>query len=139
MNQVAYTRTINNDFDELEKIQSFITELGKNHNIGTKNISHIQLALEELIVNIISYAYEDQKTHQIQLKVELSQNKLILCLSNQGKAFNPVTYKSTNTHTNLRERTLGGVGVLLARNLVDDMSYSYQNDTNQLTLIKNLI
>ena len=139
MNQVAYTHILINDFNELNKIKTLINELGKNHNINKKIISHIQLALEELIVNIISYAYEDQKTHQIQLKVELIQNKLTLYLIHQGKAFNPINYKSTNTHTNLKERTLGGIGVLLARNLVDDMSYSYQNDTNQLTLIKNLI
>ena len=138
MNQNIQTHIIINDFNELKKIKRFIKNLGDTHNIKETIISHIQLALEELIVNIISYSYEDRDIHKIQLKADLNQNRLFLYLTNQGKAFNPITYKNTNIHKSLKERKIGGLGILLAKNLVDDISYTYQNGYNKLTLIKKL-
>ena len=132
------THIIINNFNELKQVKSFINELGRKHKIEKKIILHIQLALEELIVNIISYSYEDEKIHKIQLTTELYPKKWILHLINQGKIFNPLKYKSTNIQKSLEERKPGGTGILLARNLMDDMSYSYQNGHNQLTLIKNV-
>ena len=138
MNQNAHKQIIINDFNELKKVKLFIKSFGEMHNIKEEFIPPVQLALEELIVNIISYSYKDQKTYTIQLKAELNQNKLTLYLTNKGKAFNPITYKNPDIHKNLTEREIGGLGILLAKNLVDDISYAYQDGCNKLTLKKNI-
>jgi len=139
MNKDVQTQIIINNFNsELKKINLFIKKLGKFYNIKEKIISHIQLALEELIVNIISYSYEDQEVHKIQLKAELNQNNLILYLINRGRAFNPIARKNTDIHKNLKERKIGGLGISLTKNVVDNMSYSYQNGYNQVIIIKSL-
>ena len=134
----TYTYTLINDFKELNKIKQFISQIGKTHNLQQKIILHIQLAVEELLVNIISYAYKNNTQHKIQLTINLQKETAAFCLVDDGKPFNPMMYKTPNIHKNSDKQTPGNLGILLAKNLMDEMSYSYQKGFNQLTFIKKL-
>ena len=133
-----YIFTLNNSFSELKNLKSFINKIGLNHNIPTKIISHIQLSLEELIVNVISYSYKDNANHTIELKIQMSSKHLTFRLINDGEPFNPLTFKNEHINTNLKEKKIGGLGILLAKNFMDDMSYTYKSGLNNLTMIKKL-
>lgn len=134
----TYNYTFTNNFNELRNLKSFINEIGNQHKISNNLILRIQLSLEELVVNIISYAYEDSKSHEIKLKVCVAENNLTFCLTDDGKPFNPLKFKPKKTNTDLKNRTPGGVGIILAKEFMDTVSYKYQEGFNQLTLNKKL-
>lgn len=133
-----YSLILNNSLSELKTLKSFINQIGLNHNIPKSIISHIQLSLEELIVNVISYSYDDNTNHRIELKAQFNSKSLTFQIINGGKPFNPLTFKPQSPGTNIRKQHTGGLGILLAKNFMDDISYSYKSGLNNLIIIKNL-
>ncbi|MDE0152122.1 MAG: ATP-binding protein [Bdellovibrionales bacterium] len=109
-----------------------------SHEIQPAVLQHMRLSLEELIVNIISYGYEDHKRHTIELKVDCRKNHFVFCLNHDGVPFNPLAFKSPPFPNRLEDRKVGGLGILLAKSFMDEMSYKYIDGCNQITLIKKV-
>ena len=133
-----YNLTLNNSLSELKNLKNFINRVSLKHNIPKEIISHIQLSLEELIVNIISYNYKDKFNHTIKLKIKFNTKRLIFYLMDEGEPFNPLMFTSQDTHSDLKKKKIGGLGILLAKNFMDHISYSYKSGFNNLTMIKKL-
>jgi len=87
---------------------------------------------------VISYAFPDDEAHEIEIKTELATNRLTVTISDDGIPFNPLVAGTPDTSLPLDKRALGGLGIHLIRNLVDDMSYQRRIDRNVLTLVKHI-
>ena len=96
------------------------------------------LALDDLLNNIISYAYKDEEVHHIELKVEISDNRLTLVIADDGVPFNPFGTDDPDITLSLEERPIGGLGIHLVRNIMDEMDYHRHTDKNVVTLVKYL-
>ena len=96
------------------------------------------MVLDELLNNIISYAFEDDGVHTIGVRVELSSDRLAITINDDGMPFNPLGKELPNTRLPVEERPIGGLGIHLARNLMDDVSYNRRTDENEVILVKYL-
>ena len=114
--------------DELER-------LGVDKKIAYK----IHLALDELLTNIVSYAYDhDHGEVEITYEVVKEPKAIVITLSDEGKEFNPLALDEPDTSLSLEDRKIGGLGVFLAKNALDELTYHRENNKNILIAKKHI-
>ncbi len=128
--------SIKNDISQLNKVNKIFEQFINSHNIALKISNPISLAMDEIVNNIISYGYDDQKDHEIEIYIELSERSLKLQIEDDGFPFNPLQVKDADVESNLDERVAGGVGLHLIKNMMDSLNYEFINNKNCLTLEK---
>lgn len=126
------------DITYLPNVQDFIESKLEENNCNSTIISQINLCVEEIFVNISSYAYKE-KTGTCRISVEFknkSQCKIIF--EDSGIPFNPLEKEETNISLPLEERPIGGLGILLVKKTMDNVEYKYENNKNILILTKTI-
>lgn len=134
----ATTLYMSNNLNELEKITAILDELQTHCPLTDELKSSINLALEEIVVNIINYAYTDTKHHQIAIYLSLFQNKLEFAVSDDGKAFDPTKAPDADIDAPIEDRSIGGLGIFIARQTMDEMEYIRVDETNILLMRKTI-
>ncbi len=117
-----------------EKFETFAEEFGVPRPIAMK----FNLIFDDLLNNVISYAYHNDGDHDIEVRMELAGERLIVTIADDGAPFNPLSLATPRTDQALEDREIGGMGIHLVRNLVDDVSYPRRIDKNVLTLMSQL-
>jgi anti-sigma regulatory factor (Ser/Thr protein kinase) len=125
------------NISELHRIQATLEQLAVEWNISPKPLFQINLALEELVTNIINYGY-DNNQHTIVLSFVLVENVVTIQVQDKGKEFNPLTLPEPDTGAPAEKRQIGGLGIHLVKTLMDSIAYERKNDTNILTIEKKI-
>ena len=130
--------TIKNRMSEIapviETFEAFAEEFGIPRPIAMK----FNLMFDDILNNVISYAYHDDVEHDIEVRMELAGDRLIVTISDDGAPFNPLSVATPRTDLALEDREAGGMGIHLVRNLADNVSYQRRIDRNVLTLMSHL-
>lgn len=98
----------------------------------------IRLSCEEIIVNIIRYAYPEQTDGYIDVGITDAGGELCISIRDGGRAFNPLENKLPDTSLALEDRDIGGLGIFLVRQMMDKVNYIHADGENRLLLIKNI-
>lgn len=130
--------TLKNKLAEIERLTNAIMKFGRENALSHKIIFDINLALEEVVNNIILYAYKDKKDHQIHIYLELGGTELMLKVEDDGIPFNPLEVPEPDINKPLEERQPGGLGLFFVRNLTDKLAYRRDRDKNILMMRKNI-
>jgi sigma-B regulation protein RsbU (phosphoserine phosphatase) len=130
--------TIHNQIAEISRVAVGIEAFASEQRLCVKDVRKIQIVLEELLSNIIMYGYDDERSHDIDVKVEVVETALKMTIVDDGVAFNPLDVASPDTNLSLEERSIGGLGILLARTMVDKISYKREEHKNVMTLVKEI-
>ena len=133
-----YSITLPNDVESVPRLASFIEEVAERQGADMSVIMSINLALEEAVVNVMNYAYPKGTGGEIDITASFSDNKLIFTISDAGKPFDPTQVSDPDTSLSAEERPIGGLGIHLVRQLMDEVSYCYENNHNILTLKKKI-
>jgi serine/threonine-protein kinase RsbW len=124
-------------FEKLEILIDFIKEIAIKNNFNEAETLDIVLATEEILVNIISYAYPKLKG---KIKIECDyideNNELIIIFTDDGIKFDVMNVDEPDINTPLEDRKIGGMGVFLVRNVMDNVSYIRKKKKNILTISK---
>ena len=83
-------------------------------------------------------AFQDDKEHEIEINIDLKKDCLAISLSDDGIPFNPLTIELPGTDLSLEERGIGGLGIHLVKNIMDEVEYKRRVDKNIITIVKNL-
>ena len=135
-NKKSIKKEFNADIKELPNIQSFAEkELDKYFNKKTTN--EIKLAVEEVFVNIARYAYEE-KNGKCSLEIKNNENDFKLIFEDEGIKFNPLEKQDPDISKKAEEREIGGLGIFITKNIVDNIEYKYENNKNILTISKKV-
>ncbi len=130
---------LKNEMAELSRLQSFLLSICKEHGVVDKIARKICLAMEEAVVNVINYAYPHGTRGHIRVSADVDNNIMILTIKDRGKAFDPTKAEIVDVTKPLEERTIGGLGIHIIRQTMDDMTYQRTTDGyNILSLSKNL-
>lgn len=130
--------SIENKIENLNKLAEFIENFGEEHELSPKNIFELNLILDELITNIISYAYEDDSDHIIELDIIKEKDELKIQLIDDGKEFNPLEKEEVKLDQDLDERKIGGLGIHIVKEKTDEIKYKRESNKNILMLKKKL-
>ena len=129
---------LGNELDQMANVMAALADFSAGAGLDKAVSQAAELALDELLNNVITHAYLDTDQHTIVVEMCIAENALHIVVSDDGIPFNPFELKEPNLKTSLEERQVGGVGVLLVKKFMDDCSYQRLGDRNIVTLIKYL-
>ena len=98
----------------------------------------MKMIFDELLSNIIKYAYEDDKEHQIDIKVEIIEDRLAASIIDDGRPFNPLESEPPDVGLSLKDQKMGGLGIYLVLNVMDKINYERQGEKNIITFMNNI-
>ena len=101
-------------------------------------MNEIQLAVEEAAVNVINYAYPEGSECDSTLAASYDGSVLTLELSDSGVQFDPTLRKDPDVTAGIQERPVGGLGIFLIKNMMDEVVYQYKDQHNVLTMTKKI-
>ena len=96
------------------------------------------LALEEHLTNILNYAYEDDRSHEIRVRLALEGDSITIEVEDDGRPFDPLQRPEVDTAVGLEAKPIGGLGIHLVRKFMDDVQYRRERDRNILRMRKRL-
>ena len=99
----------------------------------------IRLVSEEIIVNILNYAYPQQAEGYLTLCLWDEDGEITLEFIDGGIPFNPLDKADPDISLPLEQREIGGLGIFLVREMMDDVAYTYVNKENRLTIKKKYL
>ena len=135
-NKVSFK--LKSKLSELDALCQKLEKFGQSMGLSKKCIFEANLALDELFTNIISYGYDDKNEHTIRIAIALQNDELVFKIEDDGIPFNPTEVESPDLECTIEECRIGGLGIHLAKNLMDEVCYQRCNDKNILTLKKNI-
>ncbi|MGD9139341.1 MAG: SpoIIE family protein phosphatase [Desulfobacterales bacterium] len=130
--------TVPNHVSENARVKQHFDTFAEHYNIPKQVRLKMHVVFDELLTNIISYAYPDGKEHDIGIKVELSADRLKVSMVDDGIPFNPLGVETPDTDLPLEEREIGGLGIHLVRRMMDKVSYRRRIDKNVITVYEYL-
>lgn len=126
--------------DELPNVISFIESELEKFEFSFKIITQFNLVVEELFVNVASYAYKDKNDGKCKITIDYNQDKqeVKLSMEDNGIKFNPLEKEDPDTTLSVEDRPIGGLGILLVKKNMDNIEYKYEDNKNILILSKNV-
>jgi serine/threonine-protein kinase RsbW len=126
---------IANRISEIERVADLVDSFGADHELSNEVIVALNVSLDEILNNIISYGYEDAGHHDIVVQLHLRSGNVEVVVEDDGKPFNPLLVPAPDLKAKDR---MGGVGLHFVRNLTDHLEYARRDGVNQLRLMKKL-
>lgn len=131
-------RRLANNLDELPSLAAAVEELGAEAGWNDAEIMQINLVLEELIVNTITYGYPDGRDGLIDVLIEAGAHRIRVSIADDGDPFDPFVVEAPDLTGTISERAVGGLGIYLVRHYMDSYDYRYAQNRNRIVLIKQL-
>jgi len=136
--RLTETLLIKNDVREVSKFSAFIKSVMEKIGVETSLARQFRLAVEEAVVNVIDYAYPAGQEGEIEVRMMFDGETLKTVIIDSGVAFDPTAKERADTSLSAEDRQIGGLGILLVRELMDSINYERADGQNFLTLIKKL-
>ena len=132
--------TIEATRENLPQAMAFVDETLEKMNCGIKVKTQIDVAVEELFVNIASYAYQPD-VGPATLRVKTDENDpqtVVITFIDQGVPYNPLEKSDPDTTLPAEQRQIGGLGIYMVKKSMDAITYEYRNGHNILTIKKRV-
>ena len=128
----GFAMTLQNDLAEVARAAETLAALLTHQNTAAA-VEHVaNLALEEILVNIIRHAYRPGEKKTIEFSAAVRDAALLLRFEDSGPPFDPTHAPEPDTNQALAERPIGGLGIHLVRKMAQSMTYVRQGDRNVL-------
>ena len=126
--------------EELEKVTGFVRQQLEGWGCSMKLLMQIEIAVEEIYVNIAHYAYHPAGDGFAEIRCEVLENPLrvIIQFLDDGIPYNPLEHEDPDITRGPKERDIGGLGIFMVKKSMDGIEYSYENGKNILTIKKNI-
>ena len=125
--------------ENLEQVMAFVDERLEAVGCSMKAQMQIDVAVEEIFINIAKYAYHPEKGNAV-VRVEVSDDPVQVAITfvDHGKPYDPLAKEDPDVTLGAEERPIGGLGIFMVKQTMDDVKYEYKDGSNIVTLIKNL-
>ena len=123
--------------ENLAKVNEAVEDFLADKPISFKTRTQIDLAVEEIYINIASYAYPDSEGNA---EIILSENngEVVMTFIDEGVPYDPLAKPDPDTTLSASERQIGGLGIFLVKKIMDSVTYKYEDGKNILTISKKL-
>ncbi|MBQ6036992.1 MAG: ATP-binding protein [Lachnospiraceae bacterium] len=129
--------TIDAADENLDDVLAFIDERTEKMGFGPRTRRQIEVAVEELFVNISHYAYSpDKGKATIRFEQQYDPPRAVITLIDSGMAYDPLAKPDPDLTLPLEERPIGGLGIYMTKNFVDGIRYERKDEKNILTIEK---
>ena len=128
--------TLHNSIDQVSLLPAFVEDAVKASNLKAEVADSLNLALEEAVVNVINYAYPEGTVGEVIIDAATTDSALTFTITDNGKPFDPTARKEVDINASVEERPIGGLGIHLVRQIMDDVRYERRGGKNVLILTK---
>ena len=129
---------IRNDVHEVTALSAFLKAAFERMQLNPSVARQFRLAVEESVVNVIDYAYPIGTEGQIEVRMRACDGAVVATIIDSGTPFDPTAQASADVSLAADDRQIGGLGIHLMREIVDDIRYQRIDGQNVLTLMKML-
>ena len=129
---------LHNNIQQIPQLAEFVEAVCEEKELPLPTVMSLNLALEEAVTNVILYAYPDGTDGLVDIEATVRDDSLEFVISDSGKPFDPTAAPEADVTLGFEEREIGGLGIYLTKNLMDDVRYEYRDGQNILTLTKKL-
>ena len=129
--------TLPNDISTISQLSEFVETVCEEKGLDMALTMNLNLALEEAVVNVMSYAYPNSQG-DVKVDIIIDDQKVVSILTDSGIPFDPTQKGDVDTTLPAEERPIGGLGIHLVKQIMDKVSYQYVDNQNILTLEKNI-
>ena len=127
---------VKSDREELDGITAAVEAFSADEACSSDLLFRINLVIEELVLNIMDCGYDDDQ-HEIEINLESNPESVTIDIIDEGRAFDPLHDAPVpDINAPLEDRKVGGLGVHLARTMMDGISYHREKTRNHLQLVK---
>ncbi len=122
----------------MKELTRGLTELGDMldaNGVGARGRFQAELVFEEMVTNVIRYGYDDEELHIVDVTVSVTDDDVVMVVSDDGKPFNPLEQADPAAPTSLADAQIGGLGIMLVRKAARDVTYARTDGRNLLTVL----
>lgn len=130
---------LENDISELERFENLFCEFCERISFPKNLQLKMAIVFDEMLNNIISYGFNDKDEHEIEVIIDLLNDRLKITIIDDGIPFNPLSGNKVDTTSSLEDRELGGLGIHFMKEFSDKYYYRRGVNKNILILIKNIL
>ena len=123
-----------NDMKELTHVLQVVNVFLEPRELQSKLVYAVNLILEEILMNIIKYGYDDEESHEIEVQIEVEQEEVALTVIDDGKEFNPLTIPRPDHSKSAMDRLEEGLGLQFVRHMRNAMEYRREENKNILKI-----
>ena len=118
-------------------VQDFVNAVLEEHDCGMKAQMQIEIAVEELFVNIAHYAYPNGKG-EAEISVGVEDGVASITFRDTGIPYDPLAKEDPDVKLKAEDRSIGGLGIYMVKKSMDEMRYRYEDGHNVLTIRKTI-
>ena len=134
----SFHMTIGTDPGQVAGVGAAFTEFADGQALPAAIRRSVSVALDELLNNTIVHGFAGRAGGEVRVEVELHPDRLCVTLTDNGQPFNPLDMSAPDTALSVEERQIGGLGIHLARRMMDEVVYQRRADRNVVSLTKLL-
>jgi len=127
-----------NKLAELESVREWVERFGAAHALPPQVMTSLLVSFDEVLNNLISYGYPDERDHEIWVRLALDENAVWAEVEDDGLPFDPLAAPPPALNGGIGERPIGGLGIHFLRTLNDEVTYGRHEERNRLRFRKNL-
>jgi anti-sigma regulatory factor (Ser/Thr protein kinase) len=127
--------SIRNEIGELAILRDALRRFCLEHGVGRRTLMQLHVTLDEIVSNIIKYAWPEGGAHELSVRMSATANAIRIEVIDDGRAFDPRTAPRPHPHVARRARP-GGIGIHLVRQLVDEIAYHRADNRNHVVVTK---
>jgi serine/threonine-protein kinase RsbW len=120
----------------LGAVRRFVAEHAEQTGFSQDVIEQIRLAVDEACSNVIRHAYADNEEGPVNIEVEIDPKRFVISIQDEGTTFDPKQYDMPNLEQSIQARRGGGFGILIMRELMDQVEYHSDGTKNEVRLTK---
>ena len=127
-----------NRVDEIGAAAQLAQDFGARHGLASAVIHDLCVAFDEALSNIVKYGYRDDARHEISVRLKIAGAQVIAEVMDDGVPFDPLSVPEPRLEGGIDERPIGGLGIYLLRQLMDEVHYVRRDDRNVLVMKKRI-
>ncbi len=132
------TLSLNNSLQELPRLGQAVRDLCKRRRVPNAILYSVNLAVDELFTNVVTHGYEDDESHEISIRIAVSDSSIEIEMIDDGVAFNPWQDAPVpRLDTPLETRAIGGLGLHLVKSLMNSLDYKRSDGRNCIRMRKD--
>jgi serine/threonine-protein kinase RsbW len=128
---------LRNNLEEITRLSEELEAFCEQHGVSINTLMALNLSLEEAVTNVINHGF-DGGEHVIDVELVVADGAVQATITDDGKEYNPLARQDPDLDASLEERRIGGLGVLLVKKLMDEVSYARNGGRNVLAMRKQV-
>lgn len=129
---------LHNSLSELESLSEKLRKMGETWHLPDRIIHQINLVLDELFTNTVTYGYSDDLDHIISISFQYNNDQIFIKMVDDGHNFDPTEQKEPDMSLPPEERQLGGLGIFLVHKYIDEITHTNKDGSNIIHMVKKL-